>query len=85
MGRSGVTLEPWKRTVRRAATLGATLVLLGAGDPTPPVPSEPTLTDEDQELLRNLELLVEWELLREWDPEEALPIPVSGTQRREEP
>ena len=70
--------------MRRAATLGATLVLLGAGEPPTPALSEPTLTDEDLELLRNLDLLVEWELLREWDPEEALPIPIDAP-RREEP
>jgi hypothetical protein len=39
-------------------------------------PGNPELTEEDAQLLREIDLLLEWELLRDWDPEENLPIPV---------
>jgi hypothetical protein len=49
-----------------------------ADTPEPPAEAEsdPGLTAEDLELLREIDLLLEWELLREWDPMEDLPITV---------
>jgi hypothetical protein len=38
----------------------------------------PELSREDMELLRELNVLLEWDLLRDWDPEEHLPIPVDA-------
>ncbi len=52
-----------------------------AEEPRAPEIVEPTLAPAagvppDQELLREIELVMSWELLQEWDPEEDLPIPV---------
>jgi len=59
-------------------------VTVGAKDSAPPEArpgpalAKPALSDEDLEVLENLELLMELEMLRTWDPDEELPIPVSG-------
>ena len=46
-----------------------------------PQQAQLALSEEDLEVLENLELLMQLEMLRDWDPDEDLPIPLGGDGR----
>jgi hypothetical protein len=69
-------LSAWVTALSLLAAGAIAAETKGSEAPAPPAPQTATsLTPEDLELLRELDLLEDLELLRSWDPEEDLPIP----------